>query len=123
MRDSRLSLISSIWQRITNVIRFSRFEKIEHHPTAIFGLTSLAWDQSDRWVITAGNIINIWDSRTGVLLKTLVGHEHFTSVILNHPLDFKVGTRVQYTAICCCFNLCTKNLLALCFVDFIELRF
>jgi WD40 repeat protein len=71
---------------------FYRSKEIEDDPKAKLRVTMLTWDKSDQWVITASsdNSIKVWDSFTGVLIQTLIGHKDETYVIESHPLDSKV---------------------------------
>uniref|UniRef100_A0A8D8RXJ3 Bromodomain and WD repeat-containing protein 3 n=1 Tax=Cacopsylla melanoneura TaxID=428564 RepID=A0A8D8RXJ3_9HEMI len=56
-------------------------------------VTMVAWDASDRWVITAINLnfqIKIWDSFTGDLVQVLKGHTNEVFVLESHPFDSRV---------------------------------
>ncbi|KAI5754684.1 hypothetical protein M8J77_010648 [Diaphorina citri] len=56
-------------------------------------VTMVAWDASDRWVITAINFnfqIKIWDAFNGDLVQVLKGHTNEVFVLESHPFDSRV---------------------------------
>ncbi|KAM4696114.1 bromodomain and WD repeat-containing protein 3 [Rhinophrynus dorsalis] len=55
-------------------------------------VTMVAWDQSDKMVITAVNnyLLKVWNSYTGELLHVLSGHDDEVYVLETHPYDPRI---------------------------------
>lgn len=68
-------------------------ETVDEHNKTKLTVTMVAWDASDRWVITAINLnfqIKIWDAYKGNLVQVLRGHTNEVFVLESHPFDSRV---------------------------------
>lgn len=67
-------------------------EQLEEDPKQKLKVTMVGWSQDDHMVMTAVNdhSIKVWDSHSGKLKHTLLGHEDEVFVLESHPIDSRV---------------------------------